>query len=209
VHPTLGILARFQAFSYASAFSQLDGVPPPAPARVTQTVGQFLAKHQRAKPNTIRVLHMKYYGLNFLIIMASFLLLGCASKTPEEIAAKIRVSYPVSQEISKAAGVGIEMDLINESNYCVIFPQVSGMTIYTEKSGSRLEVNNLITIMGDENLVVNSQGEIFSKRSVDIAPDVSGITITAPTQFFVSLSGYLCDDENVKIIKVIPFTVTP
>jgi hypothetical protein len=38
VHPTLGILARFQAFSYALSFFQSDGVPPPAPARVTQTV---------------------------------------------------------------------------------------------------------------------------------------------------------------------------
>jgi len=42
VHPTLGILARFQAFFYASAFFQSDGVPPPAPARVTQTVGKNL-----------------------------------------------------------------------------------------------------------------------------------------------------------------------
>jgi hypothetical protein len=39
VHPTLGILTRFQAFFYASAFFQSDGVPPPDPARVTQTVG--------------------------------------------------------------------------------------------------------------------------------------------------------------------------
>jgi hypothetical protein len=31
-------VARFQAFFYASAFPQSDGVPPPAPARVTQTV---------------------------------------------------------------------------------------------------------------------------------------------------------------------------
>jgi hypothetical protein len=38
VHPTLGILARFQAFFYALSFSQSDGVPPPAQARVTQTV---------------------------------------------------------------------------------------------------------------------------------------------------------------------------
>jgi len=45
VHPTLGILARFQAFFYASTFSQSDGVPPPTPARVTQTVGRFLVKH--------------------------------------------------------------------------------------------------------------------------------------------------------------------
>jgi hypothetical protein len=39
VHPTLGILAQFQAFFYASAFFQSDGVPPPAPARVTPAVG--------------------------------------------------------------------------------------------------------------------------------------------------------------------------
>jgi hypothetical protein len=38
VHPTLGIRRHFQAFFYASAFFQSDGVPPPAPARVTQTV---------------------------------------------------------------------------------------------------------------------------------------------------------------------------
>jgi hypothetical protein len=39
VHPTLGILARFQAFFYALAFFWLDGFAVPAPARVTQTVG--------------------------------------------------------------------------------------------------------------------------------------------------------------------------
>jgi hypothetical protein len=49
VHPTLGILARFQAFFYASAFSQSDGVPPPAPARVTQTVRRLRVKTPSAK----------------------------------------------------------------------------------------------------------------------------------------------------------------
>jgi hypothetical protein len=34
----LGILRHFQAFSYASAFSPSDGVPPSAPAQVTQAV---------------------------------------------------------------------------------------------------------------------------------------------------------------------------
>jgi len=48
VHPTLGILARFQAFFYASAFSQSDGVPPPAPARVTQTVGTPFAQQKES-----------------------------------------------------------------------------------------------------------------------------------------------------------------
>jgi hypothetical protein len=52
VHPTLGILARFQAFFYASAFSQSDGVPPPAPARVTQTVSPF-SQINREKGNIV------------------------------------------------------------------------------------------------------------------------------------------------------------
>jgi len=44
VHPTLGTRRHFQAFFYALSFFQSDGVPPPAPARVTQTVGTPLAK---------------------------------------------------------------------------------------------------------------------------------------------------------------------
>jgi hypothetical protein len=43
VHLTLGILRHFQAFFYAGSFFCLDGVPPPTPAQVTQTVGQVLA----------------------------------------------------------------------------------------------------------------------------------------------------------------------
>jgi hypothetical protein len=47
MHPTLGILARFRAFFYASAFFQSDGVPPPAHLRVTQTVGQFSQRNHK------------------------------------------------------------------------------------------------------------------------------------------------------------------
>jgi len=47
VHPTLGILRKSQAVFYAFSFFTSDGVPPPAPARVTQTVGQPRAKHER------------------------------------------------------------------------------------------------------------------------------------------------------------------
>jgi hypothetical protein len=44
--PDAGALrvARFQAFFYTFSFSQADGVPPPAPARVTQTVGRLPSK---------------------------------------------------------------------------------------------------------------------------------------------------------------------
>jgi len=45
VHWTLGILPQSQAVFYASAFSTSDGVPPSAPAPVTQTVGCLLGNH--------------------------------------------------------------------------------------------------------------------------------------------------------------------
>jgi hypothetical protein len=43
VHLTLGILRQSQAVFYALSFFWLDGFAVPAPARVTQTVGQFFA----------------------------------------------------------------------------------------------------------------------------------------------------------------------
>jgi hypothetical protein len=48
VHPTLGILPRFQAFFYALSFFQSDGVPPPDPARVTQTVRRFVSRMEKS-----------------------------------------------------------------------------------------------------------------------------------------------------------------
>ena len=47
VHLTLGILRQSQAVSYALAFFWLDGFAVPAPAQVTQTVGQPRAKQSQ------------------------------------------------------------------------------------------------------------------------------------------------------------------
>jgi len=43
VHPTLGILARFQAFFHASAFSQSDGFAVPRPSAGNANRWQELA----------------------------------------------------------------------------------------------------------------------------------------------------------------------
>jgi len=55
VHLTLGILRKSQAVSHALSFFQSDGVPPPAPAQVTQTVGQLNRKIKTASKG-------KYYA---------------------------------------------------------------------------------------------------------------------------------------------------
>jgi len=83
VHPTLGIRRHFQAFSYASAFFQSDGVPPPAPARVTQTVGCKVKRktNANARAKTNQVLHLflsfsesLFFSGGFLNIFLPFLL---------------------------------------------------------------------------------------------------------------------------------------
>jgi hypothetical protein len=53
LHPTLGILARCQAFFYALSFFWLDGFAVPAPAQVTPAVGQFLAKSSKQVPRVL------------------------------------------------------------------------------------------------------------------------------------------------------------
>jgi len=59
VHLTLGILRKSQAVSHALSFFWLDGFAVPAPAQVTQTVGQFLAKHNQA---LIKRVDSEYFG---------------------------------------------------------------------------------------------------------------------------------------------------
>ena len=119
----------------------------------------------------------------------------------------IRVSYPASQEVP--VGLGMDIELKNESKYCVMFPVVTGMTIYTVQDGKEIEVKNLVVIMGSENVPLGPKGEVFSMRFISIVPDTSSLSIKEPTQFFARLNGYLCDDESVKIVKEVPFTVVP
>jgi len=47
--PDAGDSGAIPSLFYASAFFQSDGVPPPAPARVTQTVGKNLALFSKNK----------------------------------------------------------------------------------------------------------------------------------------------------------------
>ena len=53
VHLTLGSLRKSQAVSYALAFFQSDGVPPPAPAQVTQAVGRWRTHNKFMKGNPL------------------------------------------------------------------------------------------------------------------------------------------------------------
>ena len=55
MHLTLGILRTSQAVSHALAFFWLDGFAVPAPAQVTQTVGQPLFDKKLIYKSSIKI----------------------------------------------------------------------------------------------------------------------------------------------------------
>jgi hypothetical protein len=84
VHPTLGILRKSQAVSYALAFFQLDGFAVPTPARVTQTVGTPLVK-QKESLNHSFVLSSKFGNANSFLGGGFFSSRFCLSRQVESV----------------------------------------------------------------------------------------------------------------------------
>jgi len=67
MHPTLGILRKSQAVFYASVFFQSDAVPPPAPARVTQSVRTKIREvlSPSASAHLVESVQVIYLGFSF------------------------------------------------------------------------------------------------------------------------------------------------
>ncbi len=142
-------------------------------------------------------------------VVIIILLSGCLkqSDAPTMIANSIEITYSPSPEMK--VGYQMEVLLKNTTKYCVQFPLVDGLEIYANQNGAWVKVPNLVTILGDENLYLESKDKPLSRRSIDIQPDISSLEIQNPTSFRALLTGHLCDDESIKIEKEIPFTVVP
>jgi hypothetical protein len=77
VHWTLEILARFQAFFNAFSFFTSDGVPPSAPAPVTQTVSPFLQKEISSMSMKMGI-QKRQWAILFLLLLLPLLLNAAA-----------------------------------------------------------------------------------------------------------------------------------
>lgn len=149
----------------------------------------------------------------FRILLYSFVfvsLSGCVNNytiDPEQIASSIIVTYELSDQIS--FGNRADVVLTNETEYCVIFPLLNGLSIYSEQNGNQINIKNLIDIIGDQNLILPPNGEPLSTRRIALRPDTSSLKAEVPFEFIVEIKGYLCDDKKIQIVKKIPFTAIP
>lgn len=147
-------------------------------------------------------------SLSYLFLI--FSLSGCtfiSQPDKEKIESGILISYVYSNEIK--SGSSSDVEITNQTNFCLVFPIIDGMEIYTESNGAQTKIDNLVTHLGDQNLIISPKGEPLSSRTITLRPDTSKLVSTTPVDFTVKFTGYLCDDKDFKIEKEIPFIAIP
>jgi hypothetical protein len=121
------------------------------------------------------------------------------------LADSIELEYETGPEITINEDLTVWMR--NESAFCVVFPADYSLKIFSKSEGRQFD--NLINYIGDAPNYLRPKGDLFSERSIDIRPNTSGFTISRTTEFYAEVTGRLCKDENVVVVKKIPFIIAP
>ena len=147
--------------------------------------------------------------LNILLFFI-MILYSCSSSPKsqvENIADGIEVSYETGPKIGQNQILTFCIE--NQTQFCFSFPRGYGIKIFSKTSNGWIEVPNRGKFLGTEPRLLKPKEDFFSEDSVDVFPDISGLGLVQPTDFYVSISGSLCEDETVVIEKKIPFVVAP
>lgn len=147
-------------------------------------------------------------SLSYLLLIS--FLSGCTfinQLDKEKIESGVLISYVYSNEIKPRDRADVE--ITNQTNFCLVFPLLGGIEIYTESNGAQTKIDNLVTYLGEQNLIISPKGEPLSSRTIGIQPDTSKLVSTTPVDFIVKFTGYLCDDKDFKIEKEVPFIAIP
>jgi hypothetical protein len=105
----------------------------------------------------------------------------------------------------------LEFWIKNTSSTCISFPYDFDLKIYHENNGGWIEVKNLFQYRSTtgQDLMLQPAGELFSKRPIDLSPDLNQLKLDTTTKFKAAIQGFLCNNKTSIIKKEIPFTVSP
>jgi hypothetical protein len=153
---------------------------------------------------------MSLIKLTIKFVVFSIFLNACSNsyeKQIENIPDSIEVTYETGPEIGQNEILTVWIK--NQTDFCISFPRGYGIRNFVETSDGWKEVPNLGKFIGTEPRLLKPRNDFFSEDSIDVRPDLSGLGLTKPTNFYVTISGHLCDDETVLVEKKIPFVVVP
>ena len=138
------------------------------------------------------------------------ILSGCnkpsQNSLPQDIADSLLIEYQSGPEIPVYGH--IEALLNNPTSFCIVFPPDLGIRLFLEQEGSITEIHNFTKYIGDQSRYLEPAGH-QDFISVGFDPDISDLGVLEATEFYAEITGHLCDDDSVVIIKRIPFVIVP
>lgn len=146
--------------------------------------------------------------LFLLIVINCDLILGCkkAIVDSEDISDQLSYSFQNNQEVKKDEPIRVWIE--NQSAYCIEFPYDFGLNIFIDNENPE-KIINITQYSIQKPIILNSKDKEFSAIYLTFYPDLSGITISKPQNFYAEINGHLCTDESKEITKKIPFVVFP
>jgi hypothetical protein len=153
---------------------------------------------------------MNLIKLTASFVVFSIFLSACSDSYEsqiENISDFIDVTYETGPQIGQHEILTVWIE--NQTDFCISFPLGYGIRNFVETSDGWKEVPNLGKFVGTEPRLLKPKNDFFSEDTVNVRPDISGLGLTKPTNFYVTISGQLCDDESVLIEKKIPYMVVP
>lgn len=153
---------------------------------------------------------MKKLFMFFVFVVWTACMSGCSNSKEQEatdLSALVDIQYEIGPEISKQEILTVW--LVNQSSSCISFPLDYGIKVFAETGEGWTEVPNVIEYKGTGPNLLKPKGDIFSQRSIVVKPDLSSLTLAAPTRFYVEIQGHECADDSHIVKKEIPFTVVP
>ncbi|MGB8213993.1 MAG: hypothetical protein WCE68_10590 [Anaerolineales bacterium] len=156
--------------------------------------------------------------LNRILAFILFLVIcGCSSgqnrnsaSSHDSIADAIKITYRKGTEVQIADP--LYFSITNTSTDCISYPIDYGLKIIMEQNDKWAAVADTVVYQsqpGQNEVLLDPEGGVFSERVVVAEPDLTNITLAGPTNFQAIITGHLCNDKSVVIEKRVPFVVTP
>ncbi|GEM_PF-3383582 len=96
--------------------------------------------------------------------------------------------YPI------VAGNEIVISIKNLTKDCVVLPNDYGISILVYVDSSWQEVDNLVTYMGDDDIILDAKDPLFSETLAPIYPDLDTLEFLDQVRIRILVAGRLCLD---------------
>lgn len=146
---------------------------------------------------------MKIIEKLICLIIVLFLVSCEKNINTEDISKLLKISndeFPVIAE-------GYSFRIDNYSEYCIQFPLGYNLQIFVDTIDGIKEISNSAQYFGEAPITIEEKGSPQSSIFISFSPRTQDLSLLKSMDFYVVISGSLCDDSSVIIEKTVPFEV--